>query len=225
MLCTLVFAIGTFPYALRAVAIPWSLDQDRSWASCFGEVLWSLPMFQIGRDGNFLSLTFFTSSSRQMKKRSMSTLSSTSSMCGSFRSCGSVLPPCAILMSGEWISQDAWCLCATFCYAWCLRNWCLRQHQPVSTLLQGKYKGIAETCQMTMNYVLLRWARLFFRDERGYSQQRRITISMIKADLIETEKHGRLLKVLGNCAFHFRWYLNRMQFKPEGSYDVSIQMG
>jgi hypothetical protein len=32
-----------------------------------------------------------------------------------------------------------------------------------STLLQGKYKGIAETCQMTMNYV--------FRDERGYSHK------------------------------------------------------
>ena len=30
MLCTLVIAIGTFPYALRAVAIPWSLDQDNS---------------------------------------------------------------------------------------------------------------------------------------------------------------------------------------------------
>jgi hypothetical protein len=28
MLCTLVIAIGTFPYALRAVATPWSLDQD-----------------------------------------------------------------------------------------------------------------------------------------------------------------------------------------------------
>jgi hypothetical protein len=28
MLFTLVIAIGTFPYALRAVAIPWSLDQD-----------------------------------------------------------------------------------------------------------------------------------------------------------------------------------------------------
>ena len=27
-LCTLVFAIGTFPYALRTVAIPWSLDRD-----------------------------------------------------------------------------------------------------------------------------------------------------------------------------------------------------
>jgi hypothetical protein len=27
MLCTLVIAIGTFPYALRAVATPWSLDQ------------------------------------------------------------------------------------------------------------------------------------------------------------------------------------------------------
>ena len=59
MLCTLVFAIGTFPYALRTVAIPWSLDQDRSWASCFGEVLWSCAKcFRLG-DGNFLSLTFF----------------------------------------------------------------------------------------------------------------------------------------------------------------------
>jgi hypothetical protein len=81
-----------------------------------------------------------------------------------------------------------------------------------------KVHVIAETCQMTMNYVP-------FCDERGYSQHRRNTISMIKADLIETEKHGRLLKVLGNCEFHFRWYLNRLQFKPEGSYDVSIQMG
>jgi hypothetical protein len=30
MLYTLVIAIGTFPYALRAVAIPWSLDQDNN---------------------------------------------------------------------------------------------------------------------------------------------------------------------------------------------------
>ncbi len=30
MLCTLVIAIGTFPYALRTVATPWSLDQDRN---------------------------------------------------------------------------------------------------------------------------------------------------------------------------------------------------
>ena len=57
-----------------------------------------------------------------------------------------------------------------YCYAWCLRNWCLWQHQHLSTLLQGKYRVIAETCQMTMNYVLLRWARLF--------SQRRITFSM-----------------------------------------------
>jgi hypothetical protein len=28
MLCTLVIAIGTFPCVLRAVAIPWSLDQE-----------------------------------------------------------------------------------------------------------------------------------------------------------------------------------------------------
>ena len=167
-----------------------------------------------------------SSSSRQMKKRSTSTLSSTSSTCGSFRSCGSVLPPCAILMSGEWISQDAWCLCATFCYAWCLRNWCLRQHQPVSTLLQGKYKGIAETCQMTMNYVLLRWARLFFRDERGYSQQRRITISMIKADLIETEKHGRLLSCRRySVIVHFGGTWIVCSSSLEGSHDVSFQMG
>ena len=30
MLCTLVIAIGTFPHALRAVEIPWSLDRDMS---------------------------------------------------------------------------------------------------------------------------------------------------------------------------------------------------
>ncbi len=28
MLCTLVIAIGTFPYALLAVTIPWSPDQN-----------------------------------------------------------------------------------------------------------------------------------------------------------------------------------------------------
>ena len=28
MLCKLVIPIGTFPYALRAFTIPWSLDQD-----------------------------------------------------------------------------------------------------------------------------------------------------------------------------------------------------
>ena len=146
-----------------------------------------------------------------MKKRSMSTLSSASSTCGSFRYCGSVLPQCAIfcrrlislrndllrLMSAQLMSLTA--------------------STSIDTIAR-KVHVIAETCQMTMNYVP-------FCDERGYSQHRRNTISMIKADLIETEKHGRLLKVLGNCEFHFKWYLNRLQFKPEGSYDVSIQMG
>jgi hypothetical protein len=43
-----------------------------------------------------------------------------------------------------------------------LRNFLLRlmsaqlMSTTASTLLQGKYKGIAETCQMTMNYVLFR---------------------------------------------------------------------
>ena len=62
-----------------------------------------------------------------------------------------------------------------YCYAWCLRNWCLWQHQHLSTLLQGKYRVIAETCQMTMNYMFfLRWASLFstkknydFNDQSG----------------------------------------------------------
>lgn len=187
MLCTLVIAIGTFPYALRAVATPWSLDQDRSWASCFGEVLWSFANVSDWEMETFLSLTFFSSSSRQMKKRNMSTLSSTSSTCGSFRYCGSVLPYCAISVVAWYLCATicyAWCLrnwclwqhlrrvmsLRNYCYAWCLRNWCLWQHQHLSTLLQGKYRVIAETCQMTMNYVLLRWARLF--------SQRRITFSM-----------------------------------------------
>jgi hypothetical protein len=34
MLCTLVIAIETFPYALRAVAVPWSLDQDMCVCVC-----------------------------------------------------------------------------------------------------------------------------------------------------------------------------------------------
>ncbi len=38
MLCTLVIAIGTFPYVLCTVTIPWSLDQDMS--NCLvGEVV------------------------------------------------------------------------------------------------------------------------------------------------------------------------------------------
>jgi hypothetical protein len=56
---------------------------------------------------------------------------------------------------------------------------------------------------MTMNYVFfLRWARPIFRDERGYSHKEELRFQWRKTDLIETEKHGRLLKVLGNCAFH-----------------------
>lgn len=160
-----------------------------------------------------------------MKKRSMSTLSSASSTCGSFRYCGSVLPQCAIfcrrLMSAQLMSLTAFKTRDVFPQL--LLRMMSAQLMSLTTstsidTIARKVHVIAETCQMTMNYVP-------FCDERGYSQHRRNTISMIKADLIETEKHGRLLKVLGNCEFHFRWYLNRLQFKPEGSYDVSIQMG
>ncbi len=59
MLCTLVLTIGTSPYALCAVTTPWSLDQDRSWASCFWEVLWSFANFSEWEMETFLSLTFF----------------------------------------------------------------------------------------------------------------------------------------------------------------------
>ena len=148
-------------------------------------------MFQIGRWKHFYRSRFFSSSSRQMKKRNMSTLSSTSSTCNSFRYCGSVLPYCAISVVAWYLCATicyAWCLrnwclwqhlrrvmsLRNYCYAWCLRNWCLWQHQHLSTLLQGKYRVIAETWQMTMNYVLLRWARLFstkkkydFNDQSG----------------------------------------------------------
>jgi len=191
-LCTLVFAIGTFPYALRTVAIPWSLDRDRSWASCFGEVLWSCAKcFRLG-DGNFLSLTFFWSSSRQMKKRSMSTLSSASSTCGSFRYCGSVLPQCAIfcrrlislrnyllrLMSAQLMSLTAFKTRDVF--AQLLLRMMSAQLMSLTTstsidTIARKVHVIAETCQMTMNYVpFLRWARLFstqkkydFNDQSG----------------------------------------------------------
>ncbi len=44
------------------------------------------------------------------------------------------------------------------------------------------------------------WVRLFFCDERGYSHKEELRFQWRKVDLIETEKHGRLLKVLGNCA-------------------------
>ena len=109
------------------------------------------------KDGNFLSLTFFWSSSRQMKKRSMSTLSYASSTCGSFRYCGSVLPQCAIFCR-RLIS---------------LRNYLLplmsAQLMSLTTstsidTIARKVHVIAETCQMTMNYVL-------FCDERGYSHK------------------------------------------------------
>ncbi len=59
ILCTLVLTIGTFFYALRVVTPPWSLDQDRSWASCFWEVLWSFANFSDWEMETFLSLTFF----------------------------------------------------------------------------------------------------------------------------------------------------------------------
>jgi len=146
--------------------------------------------FRLG-DGNFLSLTFFWSSSRQMKKRSMSTLSSASSTCGSFRYCGSVLPPCAIfcrrlislrnyllrLMSAQLMSLTAFKTRDVFAQLlWRMMSaqlMSLTTSTSIDTIAR-KVHVIAETCQMTMNYVLLRWARLFstkkkydFNDQSG----------------------------------------------------------
>jgi hypothetical protein len=43
----------------------------------------------------------------------------------------------------------------------------------------------------------------------------------------EEKKHVYALECFVDVWFFslLRWYLNRLQFKPEGSYDVSIQMG
>ena len=212
MLCTLVFAIGTFPYALRAVAIPWSLDQDRLWALFWGGSMVA-NVSDWERCKKFIAHVFLVFFSADEEKKHVYALEyfvdvwffsllrfGASLMCNFCRRLISLRNYLLRLMSAQllilWQHLRRVMSLRNYCYAWCLRNWCLWQHQHLSTLLQGKYRVIAETCQMTMNYVL-------FCDERGYSQQRRITISMIKADLIETEKHGRLLKVLGNCAFHF----------------------
>ncbi len=128
-----------------------------------------LQCFRLG-DGNFLSLTFFWSSSRQMKKRSMSTLSSASSTCGSFRYCGSVLPQCAIfcrrlislrnyllrLMSAQLMSLTAFKTRDVF--AQLLLRMMSAQLMSLTTstsidTIARKVHVIAETCQMTMNYV------------------------------------------------------------------------
>ncbi len=53
-----------------------------------------------------------------------------------------------------------------------------------------------------MNYV-------FFCDERGYFFE--------MSETILTKNYSVMV--------HVMWYLNRIQFKPEVSYDVSIQMG
>jgi hypothetical protein len=185
MLCTLVIAIGTFPYALRAVATPWSLDLDRSWASCFGEVLWSFANVSDWEMETFLSFTFFlVFFSADEEKKHVYALDYFVDVW--FFS---------LLRFGAMSLRN-------YCYAWCLRNWCLWQHQHLSTLLQGKYRVIAETSQMTMNYVFFamskanfsRWARIF--------SQRRITFSMTQNGPYWDKKHGRLSKVLGNCVFH-----------------------
>ena len=122
------------------------------------------------KDANFLLLTFFWSSSRQMKKRSMSTLSSASSTCGSFRYCGSVLPQCAIfcrrlislrnyllrLMSAQLMSLTAFKTRDVF--AQLLLRMMSAQLMSLTTstsidTIARKVHVIAETCQMTMNYV------------------------------------------------------------------------
>ena len=107
-----------------------------------------------------------------MKKRSMSTLSSTSSTCGSFRYCGSVLPVvvwclfCRCLMSPRtyWLRLMSAQLMSLTVFKkrdvsvqlFVTLDVCAIDFFDIinlSTLFQGKYKVIAETCQMPMNYV------------------------------------------------------------------------
>ena len=62
----------------------------------------------------------------------------------------------------------------------------------LSTLFLGKYKVIAETCQDDNELRFLRWAwlfsqewaRLFFRDERGYSHKRNYEFNDAKRTLL-----------------------------------------
>ena len=84
---------------------------------------------------------------------------------------------------------------ATILLHWISAQLMSLQHQPLSTLLLGKYKVIAETCQMTMNYVLLTRMSEAILTKKDYD------FNDTKTDLIESGKHGRLLKVLGNCVF------------------------
>ena len=101
----------------------------------------------------FLSLTFFSSSSRQMKKRNMSTLSSTSSTCGSFRYCGSVRCLCATIVTLD--------VCAIYVF----------DSIKLLTLLPGKYQVITETFQddnelrfLAMNEAILTKKNYDFND-------------------------------------------------------------
>jgi len=167
----------------------------------------------------FLSLTFFSSSSRQMKKRSMSTLScfvdvwffsllrfSASLMCNFCGRLISLRNYLLRLMSAQFVSLTAFKTLDVFAQL-LLR---LMSAQLMSLTTSTSIDTIARKVQSHSRNMpddnelrfFLRWARPIFRDERGYSHKEELRFQWRKTDLIETEKHGRLLKVLGNCAFH-----------------------
>jgi len=58
-----------------------------------------------------------------------------------------------------------------------------------------------ESTESLQKHARWQWITCFC-DERGYSHKEELRFQWRKTDLIETEKHGRLLKVLSNCAFH-----------------------
>jgi hypothetical protein len=177
MLCTLVIAMGTFPYALRAVAIPWSLDQDRLWTLCWGGSMVFRQCFRLGDGIIFFAHVFL------------------------------------VFFSADEETKHVYAL-EYFVDVWFFSK-----------------SANTETFQMTMNYL--------FCDEWGYSHKNERGFSFAMSEAILTKKNydfndskrtllrQKNMDVYWRCSVivHFRWYLNRMQFKPEGSYDVSNQMG
>jgi hypothetical protein len=62
-------------------------------------------------------------------------------------------------------------------------------------------RKVNKPCNKGEKDVRWQWITCFW-DERDYSHKEELRFQRRKADLIDTEKHGRLLKVLGNCACH-----------------------
>ena len=173
---------------LRPACCRYSLvSRSRQVMSPVGRFYVLSQMFEIGSWNDF-SLRFLFSYSRQKRKRSTCTctLSSTSSTCGSFRFCVSVISWCAI-------SIVAWC------------NWCLRkQHEPIDTIWR-KQKCRISTCQTTRRSTL-------FCDERGCPHKPELRFRWRTGGPYRDRKSWTFIFYWRYSTFvHLRCYLKRMR--------------